>query len=46
VQRQRLEHQAGEETQKVDKEFLLALEHGMPPAACRLPAASASALTG
>jgi len=32
VQRQRLEHQAGEETQKVDEEFLLALEHGMPPA--------------
>ena len=24
--------QAGEETQKVDEEFLLALEHGMPPA--------------
>ena len=32
VQRQRLEHQAGEETQKVDEEFLLALEYGMPPA--------------
>ena len=32
VQRQRLEHQAGEETQKLDEEFLLALEHGMPPA--------------
>jgi lysyl-tRNA synthetase class 2 len=32
VQRERLEHQAGEETQKVDHEFLLALEHGMPPA--------------
>jgi lysyl-tRNA synthetase class 2 len=32
VQRQRLAHQAGEETQKVDEEFLLALEHGMPPA--------------
>ena len=24
--------QAGEETQKLDEEFLLALEHGMPPA--------------
>ncbi len=32
VQRQRLEHQAGEETQKVDEDFLLALEYGMPPA--------------
>ncbi|MEM7147420.1 MAG: lysine--tRNA ligase [Verrucomicrobiota bacterium] len=32
VQRQRLEQQAGEETQKLDDEFLLALEHGMPPA--------------
>jgi lysyl-tRNA synthetase class 2 len=32
VQRQRLEHQAGEEIQKIDEEFLLALEHGMPPA--------------
>ncbi|MFL6588762.1 MAG: lysine--tRNA ligase [Chthoniobacterales bacterium] len=32
VQRQRLLEQAGEETQKVDEEFLLALEHGMPPA--------------
>jgi lysyl-tRNA synthetase class 2 len=32
VQRARLEHQAGEETQKIDEEFLLALEHGMPPA--------------
>ena len=32
VQRERLEQQAGEETQKVDEEFLLALEHGMPPA--------------
>lgn len=32
VQRDRLEHQAGEETQKVDEEFLLALEYGMPSA--------------
>jgi lysyl-tRNA synthetase class 2 len=32
VQRERLEHQAGEETQKLDEDFLLALEHGMPPA--------------
>ncbi len=32
VQRERLEHQAGEETQKVDEEFITALEHGMPPA--------------
>ena len=32
VQRQRLMEQAGEETQKIDDEFLLALEHGMPPA--------------
>jgi lysyl-tRNA synthetase, class II len=32
VQRQRLLDQAGEETQKIDEEFLLALEHGMPPA--------------
>ncbi|MBL9182783.1 MAG: lysine--tRNA ligase [Verrucomicrobiaceae bacterium] len=32
VQRDRLEHQAGEETQKIDEEFILALEHGMPPA--------------
>lgn len=32
AQRQRLEDQAGEETQKVDEAFLLALEHGMPPA--------------
>jgi lysyl-tRNA synthetase, class II len=31
-QRQRLLEQAGEETQKIDEEFLLALEHGMPPA--------------
>jgi lysyl-tRNA synthetase class 2 len=32
VQRRRLLDQAGEETQKIDDEFLLALEHGMPPA--------------
>src|SRR6266542_1423988 len=32
LQRQRLLEQAGEEIQKIDEEFLLALEHGMPPA--------------
>jgi lysyl-tRNA synthetase class 2 len=32
TQRRRLLDQAGEETQKIDEEFLLALEHGMPPA--------------
>jgi len=32
AQRERLEHQAGGETQKLDEDFLLALEHGMPPA--------------
>jgi lysyl-tRNA synthetase, class II len=32
VQRQRLLEQAGEETQKLDEDFLLALEYGMPPA--------------
>jgi lysyl-tRNA synthetase, class II len=32
TQRQRLIEQAGEETQKLDEDFLLALEHGMPPA--------------
>ena len=32
TQRRRLLEQAGEETQKLDEDFLLALEHGMPPA--------------
>ena len=32
VQRARLEQQSGGETQKVDEDFLNALEHGMPPA--------------
>lgn len=32
VQRERLEHQAGGEQQKLDEDFLIALEHGMPPA--------------
>jgi len=32
LQRQRLLEQAGEETQKLDEDFLLALEYGMPPA--------------
>jgi lysyl-tRNA synthetase class 2 len=32
VQRRRLLDQVGEETQKIDEDFLLALEHGMPPA--------------
>ena len=31
-QRKMLEIQAGAETQKIDEDFLLALEHGMPPA--------------
>jgi lysyl-tRNA synthetase class 2 len=32
LQRERLEQQAGEEQQKIDSEFLDALEYGMPPA--------------
>jgi lysyl-tRNA synthetase class 2 len=32
VQRQMFEAQAGEEVQKIDTDFLFALEHGMPPA--------------
>ena len=32
VQRERLLAQAGEEAQRLDEEFLLALEYGMPPA--------------
>lgn len=32
AQRRRLEEQAGEEVQKIDEDFLLALEYGMPPA--------------
>ncbi len=32
VQRKRLEEQAGEEIQKIDEDFLLALEYGMPSA--------------
>lgn len=32
IQRERLEHQAGEEKQNIDEDFIAALEHGMPPA--------------
>lgn len=32
AQRQMFEQQAGEEKQNIDQDFLLALEHGMPPA--------------
>ncbi len=32
IQRQRLEAQSGDETQKVDYDFIETLEHGMPPA--------------
>ena len=31
-QRRMLEEQAGAETHRIDEDFLLALEHGMPPA--------------
>jgi len=32
VQRRRLTDQVGAEVQNLDEDFLLALEHGMPPA--------------
>ena len=32
IQRQMLEAQIGEEVQKLDEDFLVAMEHGMPPA--------------
>lgn len=32
AQRERLAHQAGADAEKIDEEFLTALEHGMPPA--------------
>ena len=32
VQRRRLVEQVGQEVQNLDEDFLLALEHGMPPA--------------
>ena len=32
IQREMFEHQAGGEKQNIDEDFLLALEHGMPPA--------------
>jgi lysyl-tRNA synthetase class 2 len=30
-QRKALEHQAGDDTEKIDEDFICALEHGMPP---------------
>jgi lysyl-tRNA synthetase class 2 len=32
IQRERLQHQAGDEQQSIDEDFLEALEYGMPPA--------------